>query len=57
VDVHFTERALEFVVRYPVLPDHAAMNDQLMTRALNDAAGQKAMPDAKLAMGDTAALT
>jgi small-conductance mechanosensitive channel len=53
VDVHFTERALEFVVRYPVLPDHAAMNDQLMTRALNDAAGQKAMPDAKLAMGDT----
>jgi hypothetical protein len=44
-------------VRYPVLPDHAAMNDQLMTRALNDAAGQKAMPDAKLAMGDTAALT
>jgi small-conductance mechanosensitive channel len=57
VDVHFTERALEFVVRYPVLPDHAAMNDQLMTRALNDAAGQSAMPDAKLAMGDTPALT
>jgi len=57
VDVHFTERALEFVVRYPVLPDRAAMNDQLMTRALHDAAGQNAMSDAKLAMGDTPALT
>jgi hypothetical protein len=33
------------------------MNDQLMTRALHDAAGQSAMPDAKLAMGDTPALT
>jgi small-conductance mechanosensitive channel len=55
VDVHFTERALEFVVRYPVLPDHAAMNDQLMTRALHDATGQSTMPDAKLAMGDTPA--
>jgi len=53
VDVHFTERALEFVVRYPVLPDHAAMNDQLMTRALHDASGQGAMPDAKLVTGDT----
>lgn len=52
VDVHFTERALEFVVRYPVLPDRAATNDQLMTRALHDAAGQDAIPDAKLAMGD-----
>jgi len=57
VDVHFTERALEFVVRYPVLPDHAAMNDQLMTRALHEAAGQNATPDAKLATGDTPALT
>lgn len=53
VDVHFTERALEFVVRYPVLPDRAAMNDQLMTRALHDAAGQGAMPDAKLATGES----
>ncbi|HXF25071.1 MAG TPA: hypothetical protein VN602_11150 [Gemmatimonadaceae bacterium] len=57
VDVHFTERALEFVVRYPVLPDHAAMNDQLMTRALHDAAGQGAVPDVQLATGDAPALT
>jgi small-conductance mechanosensitive channel len=53
VDVHFTERALEFVVRYPVLPDHAAMNDQLMTRALHEATGQGATPDAKLVTGES----
>ncbi|MES2359312.1 MAG: hypothetical protein V4529_13345 [Gemmatimonadota bacterium] len=57
VDVHFTERALEFVVRYPVLPDHAAMNDQLMTRALHDAAGQSTVPNAQLATEDRPALT
>ena len=57
VDVHFTERALEFVVRYPVLPDHAATNDQLMTRALHDAAGQAAVPNAQLATEDRPALT
>jgi len=42
VDVHFTEQALEFVVRYPVLPEQAAANDQVMMQALREAVGQPA---------------
>ena len=44
VDVHFTEQALEFVVRYPVLPEQAAANDQVMMQALREAVGQPAAP-------------
>jgi small-conductance mechanosensitive channel len=44
VDVHFTEQALEFVVRYPVLPEQAAANDQVMMKALREAVGQPATP-------------
>jgi len=44
VDVHFTEQALEFVVRYPVLPEQAAANDQVMMQALREAVGQPATP-------------
>ena len=42
VDVRFTEQALEFVVRYPVLPEQAAANDQVMMKALREAVGQPA---------------
>jgi len=42
VDVRFTEQALEFVVRYPVLPEQAAANDQVMLKALREAVGQQA---------------
>src|SRR6185437_9498016 len=44
VDVRFTEHALEFVVRYPVLPEQAASNDQVMMKALREAVGEDAMP-------------
>jgi len=44
VDVHFTEQALEFVVRYPVLPEQAAANDQVLMQALREAVGQPAAP-------------
>src|SRR6185312_12602372 len=44
VDVHFTEQALEFVVRYPVLPEQAAANDQVMMQALREAVGQPVTP-------------
>ncbi|HEX6806835.1 MAG TPA: hypothetical protein VF118_02540 [Gemmatimonadaceae bacterium] len=47
VDVRFTEQALEFVVRYPVLPEQAAANDQVMMKALRDAVGQQAAPTAE----------
>jgi len=40
VDVRFTEQALEFVVRYPVLPEQAATNDQVMMKALREAVGE-----------------
>jgi len=46
VDVRFTEQALEFVVRYPVLPEQAAANDQVMLKALREAVGQQAAPTA-----------
>ncbi|HEV2179799.1 MAG TPA: hypothetical protein VGR59_05740 [Gemmatimonadaceae bacterium] len=46
VDVRFTEEALEFVVRYPVLPEQAAANDQIMMKALREAVGQQAAPTA-----------
>lgn len=46
VDVRFTEQALEFVVRYPVLPEQAAANDQVMMKALREAVGQQAAPAA-----------
>lgn len=42
VDVRFTEQALEFVVRYPVLPEQAAANDQVMMKALREAVGHQA---------------
>lgn len=45
VDVRFTEQALEFVVRYPVLPEQAATNDQVMMKALREAVGQDAVRD------------
>jgi len=41
VDVRFSEQALEFVVRYPVLPEQAAANDQVMMKALREAVGQQ----------------
>ena len=47
VDVRFTEQALEFVVRYPVLPEQAAANDQVMMKALREAVGQQAAPAAE----------
>ena len=37
VDVRYTETGFEFTVRYPVLPDRAAANDQLMVKTLRDA--------------------
>ena len=37
VDVRYTETGFEFTVRYPVLPDRAAANDQLMAKTLRDA--------------------
>ena len=40
VDVRFSEQALEFVVRYPVLPEQAATNDQVMMKALREAVGE-----------------
>lgn len=46
VDVRFTEQALEFVVRYPVLPEQAAANDQVMMKALRETVGQQAAPAA-----------
>ena len=46
VDVRFTEQALEFVVRYPVLPEQAAANDQVMMKALREAVGPQAAPTA-----------
>lgn len=36
VEVRFTEQAFDFTVRYPVLPEHAAANDQLMLSTLRD---------------------
>lgn len=47
VDVRFTEQALEFVVRYPVLPEQAAANDQVMMKALRETVGQQAAPTAE----------
>ena len=41
VDVRFSEQALEFVVRYPVLPEQAAANDQVMMKAFREAVGQE----------------
>lgn len=46
VDVRFTEQALEFIVRYPVLPEQAAADDQLMLKALRETVGQQAAPPA-----------
>jgi small-conductance mechanosensitive channel len=43
VDVRFSEQALEFVVRYPVLPEQAATNDQVMMKALREAVGEDAV--------------
>ncbi|HEY7879046.1 MAG TPA: hypothetical protein VIC55_12510, partial [Gemmatimonadaceae bacterium] len=47
VDVRFTERALEFVVRYPVLPERAAADDQMMIKALRDVVGEQVVPAAE----------
>lgn len=41
VDVRYTEQALEFVVRYPVLPEQAAANDQVMIKALREVTGDE----------------
>ena len=49
VDVRFSEQALEFVVRYPVLPEQAAANDQVMMKALRVAVGQEAATPAAAA--------
>lgn len=43
VDVRFSEQAMEFVIRYPVLPEQAAANDQVMMKALREAVGQNAV--------------
>jgi len=42
VDVRFTEQAFEFTVRYPVLAEQAAANDQLMMKTLRDAVASEA---------------
>ena len=44
VDVRFTEQALEFVVRYPVIPEQAAAHDQVMMKALRGAVGHETAP-------------
>jgi len=41
VDVRYTDTGFEFTVRYPVLPDRAAANDQLMVKTLHDAVAQE----------------
>lgn len=43
VDVRFSEQAMEFVIRYPVLPEQAATNDQVMLKALREAVGKDAV--------------
>ncbi|MGH7624739.1 MAG: hypothetical protein ACREOJ_05385, partial [Gemmatimonadaceae bacterium] len=45
VEVRYTARAFEFTTRYPVLPEHAAANDQLMMTTLREAVAGESQVD------------
>lgn len=54
VDVRYTDTGFEFTVRYPVLPDRAAANDQLMVKTLHDAVAGESQVTMNLPQDTTA---